>query len=180
VQKVGAAFSFLEHEDERTSMKLARRERKDTGQLSPVSRGWSPFWNLDRLHEEIDRLFDRPFGRSGGMTRFEGWMPSVDVCEDKDNVIVKAELPGAKKDEIQVSVTDGTLHLSGERKHESDYDGKDSYQSERYFGRFERDIALPTEVAAEKIQANYKDGVLTVTCPKTEESRKKQIEVKVD
>ena len=161
-------------------MKLARRERTDTGQLSPLSRSWSPFWNMERLHDEIDRLFDRPFGRWGGMGRFEGWMPSVDVCEDKDNVIVKAELPGAKKEEIQVSVADGILHLSGERKHESEYEGKDSYQSERYFGRFERDIALPTGVDAGKIQANYKDGVLTVTCPKTEDAKRKQIEVKVE
>jgi len=131
------------------------------------------------LHDEIDRLFDRPFGRSG-LSRLEGWMPSVDVCEDQDNVIVKAELPGAKKDEIQVSVADGVLHLSGERKQEREYEGKDSFQTERYFGRFERDIALPTEIDADKIQANHKDGVLTVTCPKSEGAKRRQIEVKID
>ncbi len=163
-------------------MKLAKHERRETRPLAPMSRGGSPFRQLSRLHDEIDRLFEEPFGGwlSPTTPLFEGWLPAVDVYEDKDNVFVKAELPGMKKEDIAVSVSGNMLHISGERKEEAEHKDAGSYRSERYFGSFQRSLPLPEPVEADKIHAEYKDGVLTITCPKTEEAKRKQIEVKVE
>ncbi|HWI57164.1 MAG TPA: Hsp20/alpha crystallin family protein [Bacillota bacterium] len=163
-------------------MKLAKRGKEPSGPLAPVSRAWSPFWPLDRLQEDIDRLLEEPFGGwltpSGAFT--ETWDPVLDVYEDKENVVVKAELPGIKKEEIKVYMTDGMLNLAGERKQETETKRAGVYRSERYFGRFHRAIALPMPVEPNKIQAHYQDGVLTITCPKTEEAKRKQVEIKVE
>jgi len=142
---------------------------------------WSPFTELNRLREEINRIFEEPsqgfMERSAGF--FEGWSPSLDVFEEKDNVVVKAELPGMKKEEIEVSLVGDTLTISGERREEEENKDAESYRSERFFGRFQRSVTLPHQVDANKIQANYKDGILTVTLPKSEEAKRKQIEVNV-
>jgi HSP20 family protein len=150
-------------------MKLAKRERRENGPLS-------------RLHEQIDRLFEEPFGRwlNPVTSLFEGWSPVVDVIEDKDNVFVKAELPGMKKEDIEVSVSGDRLNLAGERKEESEHKDANGYQAERYFGRFQRSIALPVPVQQGNVRAEYKDGILTITCPKSEEAKSKQIEIKVE
>ncbi len=163
-------------------MKLTKHEKREPGTLVPVSRAWSPFRELNRLHEQIDRLFEEPLYNwmSPAAPLFEGWSPAVDVYEDKDNVYVNAELPGMKKEGIKVSVSGELLNITGERKDESEYKGTDSYRSERYFGRFQRNIPLPVSVQEDKIHAEYKDGILTVTCPKREETKRKQIEVKVE
>jgi len=92
------------------------------------------------------------------------WGPAVDVDEYKDNVFVKAELPGMKKDEIEVSMSGNMLNIAGQRKEEAEFKGAKSYRSERYFGRFQRSVRLPATVKARKIEAHYKDGVLTLTC----------------
>jgi len=103
----------------------------------------------------------------------------VDDFEDKDNVIVKAELPGMKKEDIEVTLAGDMLSISGERKEEKESKDAENYRSERYFGRFQRSVTLPHQVDPNKIQASYKDGILTVTLPKSEEAKRKQIEVKV-
>jgi len=110
---------------------------------------------------------------------FEGWAPSLDVFEEKDTVVVKAEVPGMKKEDIDVSLAGDTLTVSGERKVEEQNKDAETYRSERYFGRFQRSITLPHAVDPNKIQASYRDGILTVTLPKSEEAKRKQIEVKV-
>jgi HSP20 family protein len=163
-------------------MKVAKRETRSTGALAPLSRTWAPFGGLSRLRDEMDRLFEAPFGGwlAPAAPLFEGWIPAVDVREDKDNVIVKAELPGMKKPDIQVSVSGNTLNIEGERQEETEYEKAESYRRERYFGRFQRSIPLPAPVEDKKIHAEYKDGVLTVTCPKTEEAKRKLIDIKVD
>lgn len=150
--------------------------------MAPMSRAWSPFRQWSRLHDEIDRLFEEPLGAWSVTTAplFEGWSPAVDVYEDKDNVRVKAELPGMKKEDIEVSVADNMLHIAGERKEETEHKETGSYHSERYFGRFQRSLPLPEPVQGDKIHAEYRDGILTITCPKTEEAKRKQIEVKVE
>ena len=106
-------------------------------------------------------------------------MPALDLYEDKDNFVLKAELPGMKKEEIDISLHEGVLTLSGERKEERKEEGADTYRSERYYGRFHRTIALPSAVNGEKVSASYKDGILTVTLPKTEEAKPKQIPINV-
>jgi len=141
---------------------------------------WDPFRQLSTLRDEIDRLFESPLSPGLGETAqplLSGWVPAVDFFEDKDNFIVKAELPGMKKEEIDISLHDGVLSLSGERKSDEKYESAETFRSERFLGRFQRSLALPAGVQAEKVQASYKDGVLTVTLPKAEEAKPKQIKV---
>ncbi len=139
----------------------------------------SPLQTLGRLtdlREEIDRFFEAPVTRASELL---GWAPAFDVYEEKDNFVVKAELPGMKKEDINVSLHDGNLIISGERKSETKSEGTEVYRAERFFGKFERVVSLPTTVATNSVKAEYKDGVLTVTLPKSEEAKPKQIEVNV-
>ena len=160
-------------------MKLIRRQRQDRGLTQSRGGGLAPFNDLNRIRSEIDRFFQDPFSAlTQGTSFFEGWTPALDIYEDKDKYVVKAELPGLKNEDIDVSLEGNTLTISGERKREEEKEEGDTYRSERYFGRFQRTVTLPAAVDASKIQATYKDGVLTVTVPKTEEAKPKQIEVK--
>ena len=159
-------------------MKLARTGQPSRGMSRPGM--LSPFLDLDRLRQEINRVFEQPLGALSQATGFfGGWNPSVDIYDDRDHVIVKAEMPGMKREEIEVSLTNDTLTISGERKKEQETKGQETYRSERFFGRFQRSITLPQPVDPTRIEANYKDGVLTITCPKSEEAKRRQIEVKV-
>jgi HSP20 family protein len=135
---------------------------------------WPTLGRLTDLRDEIDRLFEAPLART---SEFLGWTPAFDVYEEKDNFIVKAELPGMKKEDITVSLQDGNLIISGERKTETKGEGAEVYRAERYFGKFQRSVALPVTVAANQVKAEYKDGVLTVTLPKSEEAKPRQINV---
>ena len=158
-------------------MKVARRERAE---VTPATRGGiQPFWELSRIRSEINRLFEEPYGLMTPSTSFfEGWSPAVDIYEDKDKYLVKAELPGLKKEDIEVSLDGNTLILSGERKRDEEKKEGEVYRSECYFGRFQRNLTLAQPVQEDKIQAQYKDGVLTVTLPKSEEGKPKHIPVK--
>ena len=153
-------------------MRLTRWQR-------PELSVWAPFTRLSTLRDEIDRLFDSPLSALSETTQpfLSGWLPAVDFFEDKDNFVVKAELPGMKKEEIEIALHDGVLSLSGERKADEKYESAQACRSERFLGRFQRTLALPTAVDADKVQATYKDGILTVTLPKAEEAKPKQIEV---
>ena len=141
---------------------------------------WSHLDQLLNLRDEIHRLFDPRLADGQRTTEFfDGWTPAIDLYEDKENLFVKVELPGLKKDEIEVSMHDGTLSISGERKAATEDSSRQTFRSERFFGRFHRTVELPKPVAVDKIKAAYKDGILTVTLPKTEEAKPKQIEVSV-
>jgi len=141
---------------------------------------WSPFRHLSSLREEIDRLFESPLtALTQSSNQFlSGWMPAVDLYEDKDNLHLKAELPGMNKEDIEISIHEGVLTLAGERKLDEKYRSAEVYRSERFLGRFQRTLTLPAEVNPEKVKAQYKDGVLTVLLPKAEESKPKHIEIK--
>ena len=143
------------------------------------SNSWNPFEELSVLHDEVSRLFGSPLRNVTKTQFFNSWAPVVDLYEDKDNLIVKAELPGLKKDDIDVSLHDGALTISGERKTEQKREEAETYRTEQFFGRFQRSIGLSVSVAAEKVSADYKDGILTVTLPKTEEAKPKQIQVRM-
>jgi HSP20 family protein len=135
---------------------------------------------LSSLREEIDRLFELPLSELSRSTQLlSGWTPSLDVYEDKDNVVVKAEIPGMRKEDIEVSLHDGCLSFSGERVQEEKYKDAEVYRAERFVGKFQRTVTLPSPVAADKVKACYKDGILTITLPKTEESKPKHIDVDV-
>lgn len=142
---------------------------------------WDPLRHLSSLREEIDRLFERPFGSAlpqelwlGG-----GW-PTIDLFEDRDHLVVKVEVPGLKKEDIDISLHDGVLAISGERKAEEKYQNAETHHSERFVGRFHRALSLPVAVQADKTNASYQDGVLTITLPKAEEAKPKQIRVQAE
>jgi HSP20 family protein len=135
---------------------------------------WSP---LTRLHDELNRFFSDPDAGEGDF--FGNWLPAVDIREDKERLTIKAELPGMKKEDINVSVHENMLILSGEKRCEEEDKQGETYRSERCYGRFQRSIALPSSVETGKIDASYRDGVLTVTLPKSEAAKPRQIDVKV-
>jgi HSP20 family protein len=125
---------------------------------------------MTNLRDEINRLFEAPFGELLRTSEFSnGWAPALDLSEDKDSLVATVEVPGMKKEDIQVSVHEGVLSVSGERARESESDEAGVHRSERSYGRFQRTLTLPKPVKVSDIKAAYKDGLLTITMPKTEE-----------
>ncbi len=143
---------------------------------------WDPFRYLSDLQEDMNRLFDLSLARlPRQLEEFSNveWLPSVDVIDEKDRLRVKADLPGVNKDDVEISVEDGVLTIKGERKSEKEEKDKNYYRKECFYGSFERSISLPVEVDVERAEASYKDGVLEIVLPKKEESKPKQIKVKI-
>lgn len=145
----------------------------------PRLSSWSSARRVPTLRDEVNRLFDFswPAFESGFSST---WTPALDVFDDKDSLVVKVELPGLKKEEIDISLHEGVLTISGERKRETESQEGESFRSERYFGKFQRSVTLPATVDSTKVTAAYKDGVLTVELPKAEEAKPKQIAVSVN
>ena len=144
---------------------------------------WEPTRELSTLRGRMDRLFNEAFGRDWGGE--EGlktgvWIPPVDVYETKESIVLKTDLPDVNKDEVDISVENNTLTLKGERKMEKETNEKNFYRMERSYGSFTRSFTLPPTIEAEKIEASFANGVLTLTLPKREESKPKQIRVKVN
>ena len=141
-------------------------------------RAWSPFREIDQLQGEMGGLFDWAFGRSGGSLLTEsGWAPPIDVLQDEDAFRVQVDLPGMKKEEIEITLDDNTLTIRGEKKRESETKEDDYYRTERFDGTFSRSLVLPSATDANKIEATYRDGVLDVVIPKSEEAKPKQIKI---
>jgi HSP20 family protein len=141
---------------------------------------WDPFGDLVTIHDELNRLFGRTFAGSE-MTRRSGagtWMPALDVFETEDKLVAKMDLPGIDPKEVEVSVEDSTLTVSGKREFTSEVDEENYHRIERRYGAFARSIALPTTADAESVEASFDGGVLTIDIPKTEKGRPKRIEVK--
>ena len=139
---------------------------------------WEPVREMMTLREAMDRLFDDAFTRPISL-RDGGWTsPAVDMYQTDDEVVVKAALPGFKADEVQINVTGEVLTLRGETKHEEEKKDKAWHIREHRWGSFERSIALPTEVTADKAVADFENGILTITLPKAEEVKPKTISVK--
>lgn len=143
--------------------------------------GWDPFEEMSDVQERINRLFDDTFGRypSTRQETFErGWSPPVDIYEDKERIVVQAELPGTKKSDITIEVHDNVLTISGERKLEEGVKREDYHRIERSYGRFSRAFSLPSSVKADNVKATYKDGILEIILPKVE--RVKAIPINVE
>ena len=139
---------------------------------------WEPVREMMTLREAMDRLFDDAFTRPINL-RDGGWSaPAVDMYQTDDEVVVKAALPGFKADEVQINVTGDVLSLRGEMKHEEEKEERAWHIREQRWSSFERSIALPTEVTADKAVADFENGVLTITLPKAEEVKPKTISVK--
>ncbi len=141
---------------------------------------WSPFRALRELEDEMNRTFGlvRWPERETGLLE-AGWTPAIDVYHDDGKLVVKADLPGLSKEDIDVSVVDNRLTIKGERKKETETKEENYHRIERLYGTFERTFELPATVDAGKIEAAYKDGVLEVTLPEKPEAKPKQIAVKV-
>lgn len=121
------------------------------------------------------------FGRAGTpLVRMSGWVPSLDVSEDADNLMVQVELPGMRKEDIDLSLNEGVLTITGERQAESETNEKRYYLNERFSGQFRRSVMLPKAVKAEATAATYQNGVLTVTLPKTDAAKPRRINVSAD
>jgi len=140
---------------------------------------WRPFRELEELEQGLERFFGWPFlSRTRRLPVEEmEWLPSLDMYEKDDRFVVKAELPGMKEDDIDVSVTDNTLNIKGERKAESEVKEENYYRSERSYGKFYRSVALPSNADAQNIEANYEDGVLEVSIPKAAEAKSRKVKV---
>ena len=139
---------------------------------------WEPMREMMTLREAMDRLFDDAFTRPIN-PRDGGWTsPAVDMYQTDDEVVVRAALPGFKSDEVQINVTGDVLTLRGETKHEEEQKERAWHIREHRWSSFERSIALPTEVRADKAVADFENGILTITLPKSEEVKPKTINVK--
>ena len=145
---------------------------------TPDLSAWSSPNRWANLRDEIDTLFELPFwsalGRQGQL--FNGWSPALDLYQNTDNITAMVELPGMRKEDIEISLHDGVLTISGERKSESS-ESENAERTERVTGKFRRSITLPARVDSDKVGAKYKDGILTVTLPKAEDAKPKQIQV---
>jgi HSP20 family protein len=130
---------------------------------------------LTNMRAEMDRAFESTRSFSGSPAPLSRWNPAVNVYQDKDRFTVVVELPGLKKEEIEISLHDDTLTIAGERKREES--SEQEFLTERLYGKFQRSLTLPTAVDAEEVKASYKDGLLQVVLPKAEEAKPKQIEV---
>ena len=136
------------------------------------------------LHREMNRMFD-DFSRGFDLSPFDGgwswgFSPPVDVREDEKEVTVKAELPGMEEKDIEVNLADNGLTIKGEKKAEKEEKGKDNWYRETSYGAFHRFIPLPEGLDREKVDARFKNGVLTVTLPRLEEAKAKKIAVKTE
>ena len=142
----------------------------------------TPFSDFDRMRREMERVWDTFLE---GDARKESkkdsvWLPSVDVSETKNDVVVKAELPGMDPKDIEVTLSDGHLMIKGQKKHEKEEKDEDYHFVERSYGSFVRAVHLPKEVKHDKISASYKNGVLKVVLPKSEEAKTKEVKIKVE
>ena len=146
---------------------------------------WDPFRELEEMNERLNRVFrgsSLARGQEGThkdqLVGFD-WAPSVDISETAEEFQIKAELPEVKKEDVKVNIDNGVLRISGERKQETEQQGKKWHRVERTYGSFMRSFTLPTNVDDGKVQADYKDGVLTLRLPKSAAAKPKSVEVKI-
>jgi HSP20 family protein len=148
-----------------------------------LRRSSSTPWNeLVSLQEEMNRLFESTLGspqRAAGLFGSE-YVPPVDILRDKDSIIIRTDLPGIRREDIDISLTNGRLVIRGEKKEETRDENSNPHRLERFFGSFERVIDLPVLVDGDKIKATFKDGVLEITAPLREEAKPRQIAINVN
>jgi len=138
---------------------------------------WDPLREMTSIREEMERLFDTMTGRYPRERAEAFWAPSVDVEETSDAITIRAEVPGMQKEDIKVVVTDDTVMLSGERRHETEQKDKTFHRIERIYGKFQRTIGLPTSVEADKAKAGYKAGILELVLPKSAKAKAHEVQI---
>jgi HSP20 family protein len=148
-----------------------------TGELKP----WRPFGSIASLRRDMDHLWDRFFSTDPSIRPWEkGWVPSLDVSETKDKLIVKTEIAGVDPKEIDIKISGDILTIKGEKKEEKQEKDENYHLMERRYGAFSRSIQLPMEVNEKKIKANYKNGVLKITLPKSGKSKAKAAKIAIE
>jgi HSP20 family protein len=142
---------------------------------------WEPFRDLMATQRDFDRLFREAFSPvfGEGELSTRTWAPPVDIYENGDNLVLKAELPGVDPKDVEIRVEDSTLYLKGERKFEKEAKEENYHRVERSYGTFTRSFSLPNSIDSDKVAAEYKDGILTLTMPKREEAKPKTIKINV-
>jgi HSP20 family protein len=142
---------------------------------------FEPFRDLLTSQREYVRLLKEAFSPLSGETEVStrSWAPPVDIYETEDAIVLKAELPGIDPKDVEVRVEDNTLYLKGERNYEKEVNEQNYHRVERSYGSFARSFTLPNSINAEKVKAEYKDGLLTLTMPKREEAKPKTIKIDV-
>jgi HSP20 family protein len=173
-----------------TAATTQKKEEAGSAKEVPATRGTLPS-TLARWERDLESVFEdlfedfgrtRPWARLLEPKRLRALMkpiPSIDVLEQGDEIVVRAELPGMQKEDIDVRLTDSTLTVKGEKKREEEVKEEDYHRSERTFGSILRTVSLPAEVKADAAKATFKDGVLEVRLPKTEEAKQKPVKVQV-
>jgi len=143
---------------------------------------FDPFKELYSMRSQMDRLFDSLMrGEESEQQLGKGlWAPAVDICETENEIVLKAELPGVNKKDLEVKVENNALILKGEKRQESEIKKENYHRAERIYGQFQRIFTLPNTVETDKIKASFKSGILTLTLPKKREAKPKQISVKVE
>jgi HSP20 family protein len=137
---------------------------------------WDPYREVSSLQDRLNRAFGGRTERDDEM-QLAAWAPPVDIAEEKDRILITAELPGFKESEIEIQTENGMLTLRGERKFEKETDGKSYHRVERSYGQFVRSFSLPNNVDREKIQATFRDGLLQVELPKREDAKPRTIKI---
>lgn len=134
---------------------------------------------LSALQQEMNRLFESFFGDTfvEPFRGVGGWNPAVDIAETEDAMLVKAELPGLEPDDVSITLTGDVLTIKGEKKHEKEEKTKDYHRVERSYGSFERSVQLPASIKADKVEATFKSGVLTIVLPKAEEAKARTVKI---
>lgn len=145
----------------------------------------SPFFELNSLQDRVNRLFNQtfggfePFGFEQPLTS-ENFLPPVDIFEDEHNINLQAEIPGVKQEDLNISLENNVLTITGERKFQHEENKENFHRMERRFGKFTRSFTLPASVDVENVNANFENGLLNITLPKKEEFKAKQITIGVN
>jgi HSP20 family protein len=142
-----------------------------------------PWREMTRMEQDMDDLFGRFFRGWPSLPvagEARAWAPSVDMIDRKEELLVRADLPGLEQKDVEVSVEDGMLTIRGERKEEKETKEEDYYCCERWAGTFARSVALPAGIETDKVKASFRNGVLEVHLPKTKEAKAKKIDIKVE
>jgi HSP20 family protein len=162
---------------------------KDIAEVTKERRGLipsRPFGDVSRWEQDMERFFEnflgakvRPMDERWWSARSSG-IPAVDLYEENGDIVAKADLPGLTREDVQINITDHLLTIKGEKKQQEEEREKDYYRSERLYGAFARTLPLPTEINPQKVRATFKNGVLEVRLPKSDEAKKKEIKVRVE
>lgn len=183
-KEIEAEMEHIADEINDNIIKILPHEEPEGDPTSPVLRGaerntmgsemepWKPFREVVSLRDAMDRLFEDSVITPRGMA-----MPKIDIKDQKDSIVVKAELPGMKEDEIDVEIADGVMTISGEKKEEKEEKSEGYYHKESHSGSFSRSFTLPAEVKEDKAVADMKNGILTITVPKIEPKKATKIKI---